>query len=60
MERTTLPFSDWLVECAMHYAQTDDSPDRYDFGESLSEWVALHEVGLTPEEAVCRVFGTLH
>jgi hypothetical protein len=60
MERATLPFSAWLVECATRYAQTEDSPDHYDFGESLPQWVSLHDVGLTPAEAVCRVFGTLH
>jgi len=52
-------FQDWLVECAARYAQSDDAPDFFSF-DDIEDWLMLHTCGLTPQEALMRMFGTLH
>jgi hypothetical protein len=53
-------FNDWLIECARRYARSDAAPDFYSFDESINSWLMLHGCGLTPQDALSRMFGTLH
>lgn len=53
-------FQDWLVECARRYASSESAPDLYSFDDAIEDWMVLHHCGLTPREALARMFGTLH
>ncbi|MDQ7977161.1 hypothetical protein QYH69_07860 [Paraburkholderia sp. SARCC-3016] len=53
-------FQDWLVECATRYARSDDAPEFFSFDDDIDDWLMLHGCGLTPAEALLRMFGALH
>lgn len=53
-------FQDWLIECATRYARSDDAMEFYSFDESINDWLMLHGCGLSPSDALARMFGTLH